>query len=333
MQDPFNNPAFSMAEMTKAINLLPNNYGRIGQMGIFPERGSRHRQVLVEYKSGRLNLLPTRPLGADGTKHENEKRHVRSFLIPHIPYDAEVLPDEYQSIRAFGSETELQQLSQIMNSKLQSMRNKHAITLEHLRIGAIKGEVLDADGTPLYDWFDEFDITPQVIKFGLANDKTEVIEKCMEVLDYMEENLNGEIMSGVHALVSKEFFRKLITHPKVKEAYARWRDGEMLRSDMRRHFELGGITFEQYLGQASTSDGTVRRFIEENKGHVFPLGTLDTFETVFAPADFLETANTMGQALYAKQEARKFNRGIDIHTQSNVLPICYRPNVLVKIEV
>ena len=74
----------------------------------------------------------------------------------------------------------------------------------------------------------------------------------------------------------------------------------MLRSDMRRHFELGGITFEHYLGQASTSDGSVRRFIEKDSGHVFPIGRLDTFETVFAPADFLETANTMGQALYAK---------------------------------
>ena len=333
MQNPFDNPAFSMAEMTRAINVLPNHYGRVGQMAIFPERGVRTRQVLAEYKSGRLNLLPTRPLGADGTKHENEKRLVRSFLIPHIPYDAEILPDEYQSIRAFGSETELQQLSQVMNDKLLAMRNKHAITLEYLRMGALKGQVLDASGTVLYDWFDEFDLTQHVVKFGLANDKTEVIEKCMEVLDYMEENLEGEIMSGVHAMVSKEFFRKLITHPKVKEAYARWRDGEMLRSDMRRHFELGGITFEQYLGQASTANGTVRRFIEENKGHVFPLGTLDTFETVFAPADFLETANTIGQILYAKQEARKFNRGIDLHTQSNPLPICYRPKVLVKIEV
>ncbi len=57
---------------------------------------------------------------------------------------------------------------------------------------------------------------------------------------------------------------------------------------------------------------------------------MNTFETVFAPADFTETVNTIGKEVYAKQEPRKFNRGIDLHTQSNPLPICYRPGELVK---
>jgi len=44
---------------------------------------------------------------------------------------------------------------------------------------------------------------------------------------------------------------------------------------------------------------------------------VDTFATYFAPADFNETVNTLGQPLYAKQEPRKFDRGTDLHTQSN----------------
>jgi hypothetical protein len=44
-----------------------------------------------------------------------------------------------------------------------------------------------------------------------------------------------------------------------------------------------------------------------------------------------ETANTLGQVLYAKQEPRKFERGTDLHTQSNPLPMCHRPGVLVKL--
>ena len=69
------------------------------------------------------------------------------------------------------------------------------------------------------------------------------------------------------------------------------------------------------------------------EAHAFPLGTVDTFGTYFAPADFNETANTLGQALYAKQEPRKFDRGTDLHTQSNPLPMCHRPGVLVKLTV
>jgi hypothetical protein len=59
---------------------------------------------------------------------------------------------------------------------------------------------------------------------------------------------------------------------------------------------------------------------------------VDTFGTYFAPADFNETVNTLGQPLYAKQEPRKFDRGTDLHTQSNPLPMCHRPGVLVKLS-
>jgi hypothetical protein len=116
----------------------------------------------------------------------------------------------------------------------------------------------------------------------------------------------------------------------VVEAYDRWQDSLALRSDMRTGFTFAGITFEEYAGEASDGE-TTRRFIAAGEGHAFPLGTVDTFATYFAPADFNETANTLGQPLYAKQEPRKFERGTDIHTQSNPLPMCHRPAVLVKV--
>ena len=84
--------------------------------------------------------------------------------------------------------------------------------------------------------------------------------------------------------------------------------------------------------QCDTAHVTVRRFIAPGEAHAFPLGTVDTFSTYFAPADFNETVNTLGQELFAKQEPRKFERGTDVHTQSNPLPMCHRPGVLVKLK-
>jgi hypothetical protein len=138
-------------------------------------------------------------------------------------------------------------------------------------------------------------------------------------------------MSAIHALVSPEFFDALNSHAKVKEAYERWEDGAALRNDMRAGFTFAGITFEEYSGQATDPTGTVRRFIAAGEAHCFPLGTLDTFATYFAPADFNETVNTLGKPMYAKQEPRRFDRGTDLHTQSNPLPMCHRPAVLVKL--
>jgi hypothetical protein len=148
---------------------------------------------------------------------------------------------------------------------------------------------------------------------------------------HIEENLRGEFMSGVRVLCSPEFFAKLVAHSKVEKAYENYAQGAMLRDDVRSGFSFGGIVFEEYRGQATTMDGSVQRFIAAGEAHAFPMGTVDTFATYFAPADFNDTVNTLGQPMYAKQEPRKFDRGTDLHTQSNPLPMCHRPGVLVKL--
>ena len=333
MQNPFTNPAFSMAALTAAINILPNRYGRIEELGLMPAKPVRQRQVIVEEMNGVLNLLPTLPPGAPGTVGVRGKRTLRSFVIPHIPHDDVVLPEEVQGIRAFGSETETEAVAGVIARHLETMRIKHAITLEHLRMGALKGVILDADGSVLYDLFDEFDITPQTIAFDLGNAGTNVKAKCIATLAAIEENLKGEFMSGVHCLCSPEFFAALTGHAKVEKAFENWQQGAILINDVRRGFTYAGITFEEYRGQATDPSGTTRRFIAAGEAHAFPLGTVDTFGTYFAPADFNETVNTIGQTLYAKQEPRKFDRGTDLHTQSNPLPMCHRPGVLVKLTV
>ena len=87
-----------------------------------------------------------------------------------------------------------------------------------------------------------------------------------------------------------------------------------------------GILFEEYRGTVGAN-----QFVGDNEAIFFPVGVPGLYETYFAPADFNESVNTMGQPLYAKQDARKFERGTDLHTQSNPLPMCHRPGVLVKV--
>ncbi|MBR1734623.1 MAG: major capsid protein [Alphaproteobacteria bacterium] len=331
MINPFESDAFNMASLTASINLLPNLYGKTEEMNLFPAKSVRTRNISVEERNGVLSLLPTQVPGGTSTYETHTNRTMRSFTIPHIPHDDVILPEEIQGIRAFGSESELEAMANVVTDHLQSMRNKHAITLEYLRMGALKGVILDADGSILYDLYDEFGITPKTVNFALGTAGTDVKRKCLEVVRYIEDNLRGEFMNGVHCLVSPEFFDVLTSHSKVKEAYERWQEGAALRNDMRAGFTFGGITFEEYRGQATSPDGTVRKFINANEGHCFPVGTSQTFVTYFAPADFNETVNTLGLPLYAKQCPRKFDRGTELHTQSNPLPMCLRPGVLVKV--
>lgn len=100
---------------------------------------------------------------------------------------------------------------------------------------------------------------------------------------------------------------------------------------MRKGFPFGGLVFEEYNATVSDVNGTSQTFFASGYGTAFPMGTQETFRTIVAPADFIETVNTMGMLVYAKQKVRDYDRGIDIHTQSNPLPICLRPGVLAEV--
>lgn len=326
----FNSPTFNVVSMTDAINVFPNKYGRIEQLKLMKIKPIRTRKALVEFHQGVLSLLPTMPLGAPATVGIRGKRSTREFVIPHIPHDDVILPEEVQDTRAFGSENALASFTEVMANHLETMRNKHAITLEHLRMGALKGIILDADGSALYDLYTEFGIVQKVITFQLSSATFDVKKACLDLKRHIEDNLFGAQYDEIRVMVSPEFFDALTGHAAVLTAYDRWQNGEQKRSDMRHGFEFCGIVFEEYRAQATDSNGSMRRFIAENEGHAFPVGS-DIFKTYAAPADFNEAANTPGREMYAKVEARKFERGADLHTQANVLPMCTRPALLVKV--
>lgn len=333
MQDIFNDPAFSMANLTASINILPNMYGRVGDMGLFAIKPITTRSVIIEEKHGKLNLLQSKPLGSPGTVDDHGQRKVRSFVVPHIPHDDIVLPGDVAGIRAFGSETELETVASIVNDRLQTMKNKHDITHEWHRMGALKGLILDADGSTIYDLYSEFGIAKKTVNFALGTATTDVKAKCLEVKRHIQKNLMGEMMKSVRVLVSEEFFDALTSHANVEKAFANWQEAQnRLGGDMRTGFDFGGLIFEEYAGEATDSAGTLRRFIAAGYGHAFPEGTGATFHQYAAPADFNETVNTLGQVYYAKQEPRDMGRGTNIHTQSNPLALCLRPGVLVELK-
>ena len=331
--DPFAANGFTLNMLTASINKLPNRYGRLQALGLFPIKGVATRSIEVEERAGVLTLVPTVPWGGTANQNKSGKRTLRSFVIPHMPLEDSILAADVQGIRAFGTDNQLESVNERVNDKLQEMRDKLDQTLEYRRFGALKGIILDADGsTTLYNLYTEFSITQKTVDFVLGTAGTDVLGKCLTVTRHIEDNLLGETFSGVRALVSSEFYDKLVSHANVKVAFQNWQAAEQrLGSDMRKGFTFGGITFEEYRASTTGTGGSAVRYIAANDGHCIPEGTYSTFETIAAPADFAETVNTIGMQYYAKQEPMKYNRGMDIHIQSNVLPLCKRPEILVRI--
>ena len=332
MNDVFSSDAFGIVALTNAINALPYQPMRIGQLGIFQEQGVPTTSVALEFDGKTLRLIPTKARGAPATANTRDGRTVRSFAVPHIPLEDVVLPEDYQNVRRFGSNEQLEGVGEVIARRLSSMRSKLETTIEYHRLGAVQGIIKDADGsTTIHNLFTDFGVSQDTVGFELATSTTKVRKKCLAVLRLIETALGGIGYTTVRAVCGKDFFEALISHADVETAYQRYQDGSQLRNDPRYSgFEFAGIFFEEYRGSIAGSGGSAVNFVDVDNAHFFPTGLPDLFMNYWAPADFVETANTVGLPFYAKQEMRKMGRGVDLHAQTNPLCICTRPKSLVK---
>ena len=333
-RNPFDAGGYSLSEMTQAINILPNLYTRLGQIGLFRFEGVTQRSIVIEQRAGVLSLLPSVPLGAPATVGNRESRAMRSFALPWIPHDDVILPADIQGMPSLGLSDAADPLVEVMNRKLTLMRRKHAQTREYMEMNALRGILKDGAGTTLYDYFTEFGIAQISVDFVFGTAGTNIQGKVRTTLRGIEDNLLGETMTTAHALVSSEFFDKLISHPKTEDAYKFFSatGGQPLRQDMRRAFPFAGILFEEYNGSVTLSSGTSERLIPTGEGIAFPMGTFDTFTTYGGPANLLETANTIGLPLYARQMIDAKGRWIDLMTEASILPVNKRPRLAIRLH-
>lgn len=331
--DVFKADAFSMRSLTAAINRMPYAPGKLGALGIFDRKGIRTTHMEIERKGGKISLLPSTERGAPGTGKERSKRTVRTVKMPHIPHDAEILADQVQDVRSFGSESELESVAEVVNEYLTEMRANHEVTLEYFRCGAIKGQVIDGDGqTVLLDLFNEFGVTEKTVDFVLGTSSTKLKTKCAEIARHIETALGQLTYTGIQAVCGDTFWDKLVSHPDVEAAFDRWQEGAFLREVYRdqpgaggQGFVYGGIHWMNYRGSVGASP-----FIPATDARVFPLGVAGLFPERYAPADVMGAVNTMGQPVYAMQERLPHDKGISLHTQSNPMTACTIPEVLVK---
>ena len=325
--DIFNDDAFSVVSLTKAIEDTPFVPGRVGQLGIFSEEGVSTTSISIEKVGSTVSLVPAASRGSSGRPMGNDKRQMIPFTATHLPQRASILADEVQNLRAFGSESEVETAQRLMNRKLAKMRRDLDTTIEYQRIGAIKGSILDSDGsTELLNLHTAFgtSVTSHNLVLGTAGTKVRI--KVIEARRKMEAALGGLTYSGARVLCSASFFDALVGHAKVEAAFDRYMNGEFLREDQRGGFYFAGVFWEEYRGQVGAN-----KFIADGEAWMVPEGVPDLFVTNYAPADYMETVNTLGQAYYAKQEPKDFNKGIDVETQSNPIHICTRPAVPVKL--
>jgi len=324
----FEDDKFSLQALTAAINEAPPLPSRLAALGLFAEDGLTTTSLVVEKDVDTLTLIPnqsrtsTTPHGTGGST-----RSIVVFPTTHLPTQDTITPDEVQNLRAFGRASEADTMLSFVQKRLTKMRRRLDATIEYQRVGAVKGTIVDSDGaTVISNLFTQFGLSQQSHTIKLSEANTDVRGAVLAAVDKMEEALANEPYSGTRVLCGKTFFRALIAHAKVQKAYEQYESGVFLRNDPRHGFEFAGATWEEWRGGIGGAP-----FIDDGEAYLLPEGVEDMFITRFAPANYNETANTIGLPNYAKQEARPLGKGILLEAQSNPISICTRPRAVIKL--
>lgn len=336
MLDVFNNNAFGVVPLTDAINDLKFVPGYIGRSGLFSTTSVATTSIAIEKKGNILVLVPPSPRGGPGTTVDKAKRTLRNLSVPHFEINDAIMAEEVQGVRAWGQETAAEMVMDKINERNQIHSQSMAATEEFARIGAVKGIVTYADNTTL-NLFTEFGVSQESeVAFDLADATPTagaVRQVCTDIIRLIAKNLDGISFGGVRGVVGDAFFDELLANAEVRSTYLQQQEASQLRgatinggdSGVYGEFNFGGIVFSNYRGKVGTTD-----FIATDKGHFYPTGVPGLFRTVYAPADYTETVNTMGKRLYTKQYPMPNGKGVNLDVQMNALQYCTRPIALIK---
>lgn len=337
--DVFGDPAFGLTNLTDTINKLIYVPGRITSLGIFRETRINTTVAMIEERAGVLQLVAPTPRGGPGRTLERGTRGLRPVKVPHFQIDDSVMAEAVQGVRAFGTESELETVQGLVTERLQEAGDDLSVTQEWNRFGAIKGIITYADGSTL-DTFDTFGITPNdIVYLDIDNkDDGELSEAIGDIVRAMGRALGGTPFTGAYAFCGDNFYKSLRKNPEVRATFLNQPEAALLRDGQVApdfnvngsfgRFAYGGIIWDNMYAEI---DG--EPFVDPDEAQIFPLGAPGLFRTYYAPADYIETVNTLGLNKYAKQIPMDNGKGIRLESQTNPLDICLRPNALFTANV
>jgi hypothetical protein len=329
-----------MEDRTSTINKIENMYGLFTQLGIFSDEGIDTRTFQYDQYEDGFGLIEDRAWGASRNQFAGkEVLQTYSFPIPHFPFDGKVAPSAVQSRRAPGTDNSFDTVELAVARELTRIRNSWSQTREWaFRTAIVDGAVYSPTGTVNVNYFTALNVTQKEVYYALDTATTEVAEKGEEVLSHIQDNLmDGTLVTDFVAVCSPSFFRKLIKHQTVKDAY-KYYSGNNANGDMLRN-RLGTMgQFRTFRGQDDIMYIEYRAAIKgqsmipDGEARAFPLDTSgNTFKTIYSPPDHEDYVNTPGQEMYAWEYRLERGRGREIETESNFASFIFKPQVIVKL--
>lgn len=327
---------FDVIDYTQELQIIPNSWTLLNDVGLFSEEFLTTHTVTFEEQNKSLALIGDQHRGAKPQANKDDVRKIRSYPIAHFPIVDEILPADIQGKRAYGSQDQAETEAAVIARKMDRIRRNIDITLEVGRFSTLTtGNLYAPNGTISGNLFSDFGITQTSVDFVLGTATTDVMSKVETVIASMQDNANtGDIISGVVAYCSPEWFAKFIAHAKIQTAYQYYTatEGQQIQRNragnnmgLYREFTYGGIRFIEVRTVLAG-----QRLIPAGEVVFVPLGTTDTFVSYFGPANRLDFVNTVAERAYLWLYRNPKGTNIDLDGEFDVTHVIRRPQLVIR---
>lgn len=341
---------FTFHQLTQAINVLDNQYGKVTQSGLFEQRRVSSKMVEIRVRNGQVTVLGADRRGAPGVVHKGDNEVSYFIEAPHFPWGDQLTPDDIQEIMSFpssvtGGAGDLMpgvaprtQMS-VMNDKLELNRLNGDITREYQFCSALKGVLKDGAGNTLFDYFTELGASQSTNDLKLGTEGTDVPGKFSVLARSIAAKAKGQNVSGVRILVAGDLLDRIVGHASVQAymsasgtlAMEVLRNARVEGNEYKRTFDIRGCVLEEYDAEVNLQSGSTEKLIENATGYAYPEGTKQIFAETLTPAHDVRAANQPGTLYWVSPKEMDHGAGVELKFQMNSLASVGRPELVEKI--
>lgn len=343
--DVFTSDAFHVVEVREAVNNIYYIPQPINDLGIFTADPITTTDVLITKKGETLELVPTTERGSRRTRAGRDKRNARKLSTISLRQEDRINSGEVQSIAAEGMpfDTAVDRAWDEVDRRQRKLMRKLELTREYHRLAAVQGYVLDADGSIIYDLYEEFGITaPANVPIDPTLDEGELRE-------YIVQNVTRPIgrqltVSGrnaptsIIALCGDAFFDGLIKAKEIREVYLNSQklvDSLLEGAALWDRFNFAGVTWVNFRG---TNDGTTIA-IPDDECIFIPMGVEGMFVEFRSPGENWDEQNQPGEEFYSyvipdpRSAVSEVMMFVDLIVDAHPLFACMAPDALAHGEL
>ncbi len=310
-----------LANLTEKINRIETSPTLLSDLGLTVGEGTGVKTVYIEIerKHGKLGIIPDQARGGAAAILRPTNTDKAVFKAAHFPLQSEILADAVT-----GTDYSLKE--EIANELIMH-KETHNNTFEHMRLGALKGKVVDVKGNKiLADVWSEFGITQTVFPMNLSGSNTKLLTKNNEAMAKVRKAMGKQSFNGYIALCGESFFTDLITKALADNYRLKETSIQTISTTQYHGYRIDGIDYIPYNTEWGTDAD-----IPANEAILIPnqKGFIKRWN---APATTVQQANKKGVPIFVNSEPLAHDKGVSIYSESNPLFVAAIPEAIIKLK-